>query len=222
MLSLIDVWPLFGLEIRTPRLVLRPVRDDDLPGLIDAALAGIHDPAVMPFSMPWTDQPREQLIRETARFLWHQRAGVTPAEWSVNLAVLLDGVPIGLQDVGAKDFAMTRTVTTGSWLTRSQQGTGLGTEMRAGLLQFVFDHLGAEIAASDAAVWNAASLGVSRRLGYRDNGLHRFVARPGELSESQHLLLSRGDFRRPDWTADVTGVDGARAMLLGDDLRSVG
>lgn len=222
MLSLIDVWPLFGLEIRTPRLVLRPVRDEDLPGLIDAALAGIHDPAVMPFSMPWTDQPREQLIRETARFLWHQRAGVTPAEWSVNLAVLLDGVPIGLQDVGAKDFAVTRTVTTGSWLTRAQQGTGLGTEMRAGLLQFVFDHLGAEIAESDAAVWNAASLGVSRRLGYRDNGLHRFVARPGELSESQRLLLGRDDFWRPDWSADVTGADAARSMLLGDDIRSDG
>ncbi|HXH36131.1 MAG TPA: GNAT family protein [Plantibacter sp.] len=117
---------------------------------------------------------------------------------------------------------MTRTVTSGSWLTESQQGTGLGTEMRAGLLQFVFDHLGAEIAESDAAVWNAASLGVSRRLGYRDNGLHRFVARPGEVSESQRLLLVRDDFRRPDWAADVAGVDAARAMLLGDDIRSVG
>jgi len=214
MLSLTDVWPLFGLEIRTPRLTLRPVRDDDLPGLTDAALDGIHDPAVMPFSMPWTDQPREQLIRETARFLWQQRAGVTPARWSVNLAILLDGVPIGLQDVGATDFAVTRTVASGSWLTRAQQGKGLGVEMRAGMLQFAFDHLHAEVAVSDAAVWNAASLGVSRRLGYRDNGLQRVVGRPGELVESQQLRLPREDFIRPPWTIEVSGLTPSLERLL--------
>ncbi|MGK9148294.1 GNAT family N-acetyltransferase [Plantibacter flavus] len=215
MLSLTDVWPLFGLEIRTPRLVLRPVRDDDLPGLIESALAGIHDPEVMPFSMPWTDQPREQLMRETARFLWQQRAGVRPEAWAVNLAVLHEGTPIGLQDVGATDFAVTRTITSGSWLTRARQGVGLGKEMRAGMLQFVFDHLGAEVAASDAAVWNEASLGVSRSLGYRDNGRNRIVGRPGQLTESQQLRLERDDFRRPDWTIAVSGVAETKAFLLG-------
>lgn len=215
MLSLTDVWPLFGLEIRTPRLVLRPVRDDDLPGIIEAALAGIHDPQVMPFSMPWTDQPRDQLIRETARFLWQQRAGVTPDRWSLNLAVLVDGVPIGLQDVGATDFAVTRTALTGSWLTRDRQGSGIGKEMRAGVLQFLFDHLDAAVAESDALVWNASSLGVSRSLGYRDNGLQRVVGRPGRLEESQRLRLERDDFRRPDWSIEVIGGDAARAVLLG-------
>ncbi|WP_285042307.1 GNAT family protein [Plantibacter sp. LMC-P-059a] len=217
MLSLTDVWPLFGLEIRTPRLVLRQVRDEDLPGLVDAALAGIHDPDVMPFSTPWTDQPREQLMRETAKHLWTQRAGVTPAAWTLNLAILLDGVPIGLQDVGARDFAVTRSVGSGSWLTQSQQGKGLGVEMRAGMLQFAFDHLGAHVAVSDAAVWNGASLGVSRRLGYRDNGVLRFVGRPGELVESQGLRVTREEFVRPDWTATVTGLEAARPMLLGED-----
>ncbi|MDD9151172.1 GNAT family protein [Plantibacter flavus] len=216
MLSLTDVWPLFGLEIRTPRLVLRLVRDEDLPGLIEAALAGIHDPAVMPFSTPWTDQPREQLIRETARHLWTQRAGATPSSWTLNLAILLDGTPIGLQDIGARDFAVTRTVGSGSWLTQAQQGKGLGIEMRAGMLQFAFDHLDAEVAVSDAAVWNGASLGVSRRLGYRDNGLQRFIGRPGELVESQGLRLHRDEFVRPDWTAEVTGLDAARSALLGE------
>ncbi len=50
--GLTEVWPLFGLSIATPRLTLTPVRDDQLPGLIDAILAGIHDPSVMPFSIP--------------------------------------------------------------------------------------------------------------------------------------------------------------------------
>ena len=33
---LVDLWPLFGLEIRSPRLVLTPVRDEHLPGLVAA------------------------------------------------------------------------------------------------------------------------------------------------------------------------------------------
>lgn len=62
MTRLEDVWPLFGLLISTPRLTLNPVRDEQLPGLIDAVLAGIHDPAVMPFGVPWTDAPCSSLI----------------------------------------------------------------------------------------------------------------------------------------------------------------
>lgn len=46
------IWPLFGLRLTTPRLELRPLRDDDLPGLVDAALSGVHDPARMPFGVP--------------------------------------------------------------------------------------------------------------------------------------------------------------------------
>jgi len=65
--GLAGVWPLFGLSIATPRLTLTPVRDDQLPGLADAILAGIHDPSVMPFSIPWTDAPREALVRESPK-----------------------------------------------------------------------------------------------------------------------------------------------------------
>ncbi|WP_175417108.1 hypothetical protein [Arthrobacter sp. 24S4-2] len=43
MTPLFDVWPMFGLKISSPRLELRLVRDEDLPGVINAALAGIHD-----------------------------------------------------------------------------------------------------------------------------------------------------------------------------------
>ncbi len=38
---------------------------------------------------------------------------------------------------------------------------------------FAFDHLRAEVAESDAAVWNKASLGISYSLGYQDTGLRR-------------------------------------------------
>jgi len=48
-------WPLFELELRTSRLVLRPPRDEDFEGLLQAIDEGIHAPESMPFSQPWTD-----------------------------------------------------------------------------------------------------------------------------------------------------------------------
>ena len=42
-MDLVDVWPVFGLRLFTPRLELRVARDDDIPGLAEAAIRGIHD-----------------------------------------------------------------------------------------------------------------------------------------------------------------------------------
>ena len=38
---------------------------------------------------------------------------------------------IGTQKLGARDFAITREVDTGSWIGLRHQGQGIGTEMRA-------------------------------------------------------------------------------------------
>lgn len=214
MTTLSQVWPLFSLRILTPRLELRPVRDEDLPGVIDAALAGIHDPGVMPFAVPWTDAPREVLIRETAKHQWRIRAGVEPDHWTLNFVISHDGIPIGMQDLAAADFSIRRTVTTGSWLTQAYQGRGFGKEMRAAVLLFAFDHLDAEVAESDAAVWNQPSLGVSGSLGYRKTGIKRAVARPGELTEQQEVRLEREEFVRPDWDVTVEGLEAARRDLF--------
>ena len=211
---LVRVWPLFGLVLTTPRLVLTPVRDEHLPELIDAVLAGIHDPAEMPFSVPWTDAPREVLITETAKHQWRIRAGVSTDAWTINFAVLHGGRVIGVQDLTAHSFPLLRRVGSGSWLTRSVHGQGLGTEMRAAVLQFAFDHLGATSAVSEAAAWNGASLGVSTRLGYAPNGTSLVEARRGEVDVQQNLLLAREDFVRPDWVAEVQGADAVRDLLI--------
>jgi RimJ/RimL family protein N-acetyltransferase len=213
-MDLFDVWPLFRLRLLTPRLELRIVRDEDLGALADAALAGVHDPAVMPFGNAWTDAPDCDLVRGMARWHWGQRSQVSVEDWNLNFAVLRDGVPIGVQDVRAEHFALRRTVSSGSWMTRAQQGQGLGTEMRAAMLLFVFDHLGAEVAESSAAEWNTASLGVSRRLGYRDNGVTRIEAR-GQVQVERRVRLVPEDFVRPEWTLTVEGAQEARAELLG-------
>ncbi|WP_394252228.1 GNAT family N-acetyltransferase [Arthrobacter pityocampae] len=210
---LVRVWPLFGLVLTTPRLVLTPVRDEHLPELIDAVLAGIHDPAEMPFTVPWTDAPRELLITETARHQWRVRAGVSRENWTINFAVLHAGRVIGVQDLTARSFPLLRRVGSGSWLTRTAHGRGLGTEMRAAVLQFAFDHLGATSAVSEAAAWNGASLGVSTRLGYAPNGTSLVETRPGDVDVQQNLLLTREGFLRPDWAVDVQGGDAALEFL---------
>lgn len=214
MLEQSDVWPLFGLTISSPRLELRLARDEDLPGTIEAAINGIHDPAVMPFSVPWTDAPREELIRNTAKHQWRLRSGVSPDNWTLNLVVRLDGIPIGMQDIGAHDFSIRKTVTTGSWLSQEYHGLGLGREMRAAALCFVFDHLGAEVAESAAATWNHASLGVSLSLGYAKGSVKRVVTRPGELAEQQEVRVTPADFKRPPWSVDVRGLEAAKNELL--------
>ncbi|WP_111768067.1 GNAT family N-acetyltransferase [Nakamurella deserti] len=210
---LVRYWPLFGLEVRSPRLVLTPVRDEHLPDLMDAELAGIHDPAELPFDVPWSTAPPDELVPGSLRHLWGRRAATTAQRWDLQFAVLLDGVAIGLQDVRADDFAVVRSVTTGSWLRRDRQGSGLGTEMRAAILLFAFDHLGARRAESAAFADNARSLRVSEKLGYVGNGSRFQQRRPGESVESHLLLVTPDTLVRPDWTVRVRGLAECRPQL---------
>jgi RimJ/RimL family protein N-acetyltransferase len=215
MSRLADVWPLSDLTLTTPRLTLRPIRDDDLAPLADAANAGIHDPDFMPFARPWTDADPRTLGHEMAKYQWRIRAAANRQDWTINFVVLLDDQPVGSQSLEAHNFDLLRTVSSGSWLTRSVQGQGLGTEMRAAILLFSFDWLGAEFANSGAARGNEASLGVSRRLGYRENGVSRHETRPGEVIDHIELRLAAADFIRPDWELTVTGFEGAGEGLWG-------
>lgn len=85
--------------------------------------------------------------------------------------VLHDGRVIGTQDIVAKEFAISRSFSTGSWLGREFQGKGFGREMRAAIPHLGFAGLGAKEADSEAFIDNQASLGVSRSLGYDPNGM---------------------------------------------------
>lgn len=69
------------------------------------------------------------------------------------------------------------------------------------------------------ALRNASSLAVSRKLGYVLNGVTRVRTRPGEVVDLQHVRLSRGDFRRPEWSSGMTGVPAALRLLVPPDRR---
>lgn len=209
-----DIWPLFGLELRTPRLVLRPIRDEDVPGLIEATLAGIHDPDDMPFAMPWTREAPELIARNTAQNVWLSRTRVAPDDWRVNFAILRGGRVIGRQDVRAAHFPDLKTVETGSWLTQAQQGKGFGKEMRAAVLLWAFDHLGAEFAETAAFDGNRASQRVSEAMGYARNGEALQRIDDGEVARMLKYRLRREEFKRPEWELLVEGSEAA-ARLLG-------
>ncbi|HLH99538.1 MAG TPA: GNAT family protein [Acidimicrobiales bacterium] len=135
-------WPLFDLRVTTPRLEIRHPTDDELYQLLELSEAGIHDPAMMPFSVPWTDRPLPQRHRESLQWWWSKRAQWQPEDWSFTGAVFVDGAPVGIQDLAATRFRQRGLVTTGSWLGLAYQGQGLGKEMRAAILHLAFDGLG--------------------------------------------------------------------------------
>jgi RimJ/RimL family protein N-acetyltransferase len=201
--------------LRTPRLELRPDDDAGLLELVEATYAGIHDAGWLPFAVPWTDAPREVLGRNTMQFYWGQRAALTAENWVVNFLVRFEGRVIGDQGISGRDFAVVREVRTGSWIGKAYQGRGIGTEMRAAVLQFAFDRLGALTARSDAWLDNRPSLGVSRRLGYEDDGTE-FLLRRDRRDTMQRLVVTAERFEqvRPEWTVEVDGfTDECRALL---------
>ncbi|MCU7722203.1 GNAT family N-acetyltransferase [Actinoplanes sp. KI2] len=98
---------------------------------------------------------------------------------------------VGTQGLEATSFATLREVGTGSWLGRAEQGRGIGTEMRAAVLELAFTGLGARFATSEAFEDNHASYAVSRKLGYADDGISRHVIR-GTPMIGRRLRLDRG------------------------------
>ncbi len=106
-----------------------------------------------------------------------------------------DGTVVGMQVLQARQFAVTRQVGSASWLGLEYRGRGIGTEMRAAVLHLAFAGLGAEEAVSGAFEDNTASLVVSRKLGYRPDGVERHVVR-GALAVERRMRLSREDWER--------------------------
>ncbi|NQD89372.1 GNAT family N-acetyltransferase, partial [Paenarthrobacter sp. CM16] len=192
------------LTLTTPRLSIRPVFDDDIPTAVAAARSGVHEPGKNPFSTPWTDLPDNELAPNMAQWYWRCRANFTKESWTLLLAVFSDNEFLGVQDIGAKDFDTLKTVSTGSWLKQSAQGKGFGKEMRAAVVSYAFDFLKAEVAESEAALWNQQSLGVSTSLGYEPNGISR-EGWGDRVEEVQKVRLTPTTFKRPDWTLKVHG-----------------
>ena len=206
-------WPLRDLRITTPRLVLRYPSDDELAILAEVAAAGVHLLGERPYLTPWTEGTPQQTAAHVVNQHRDRREGWTPDAWALELAVVVDDQPIGIVTLRARDFAVLREVTTESWLGLAYHRQGYGTEARAALLHFAFEHLGAESARTDVFQDNAGSQGVSRRLGYRSDGISRDV-RDGEVVISDRLRLDRADwFGTERGTVEVGGLVGCLPLF---------
>jgi RimJ/RimL family protein N-acetyltransferase len=191
----LDRFPLAGLRLTTPRLQLRLPSNEELAELADLASEGVHDPGTMPFQVPWTDAPPDEVARSVLHHHWRRLGDWTPRNWWLDLTVFHAGAVVGQQSISGHELAITREVATGSWLGLRYQGRGIGTEMRAAVLHLAFAGLAAEQAVSSAYAHNPASLAVSRKLGYQPDGIARRVVR-GEPAVEHRLRLCRADWER--------------------------
>lgn len=207
---LIDHWPLLGLRVRTARLELRLPTDEELAELADVAAEGVHEPGRRPFLRPWTDLPPVDRAREVVQRHWRRRGAWTPQGWALDLAVFEQGRPVGVQEMWAEDFATLREVATASWLGLKYQGRGLGTEMRWAVLHLAFVGLRAAEATTASFADNPAPLAISRKIGYRPDGITRDVLHE-QTVVSQRFRLTRQDWEstdRPEVT--ISGLEPCR------------
>jgi RimJ/RimL family protein N-acetyltransferase len=181
--------------VTTPRIELRAATDDLLKELVPLVRAGQADADPPPFDDPMSlyESDPDTRVHKWLQAIWRGRGRVAPDFWRLNLAALIDGQAVGMQDVIGTDFDTYGTVTTFSWLAADFRGRGFGREMREAALHLSFDGFDALEAGSDAFMDNTGSNRVSEKLGYERNGT-TWATRRG-----QPELLQRWRITREQW-----------------------
>lgn len=205
-------WPFDALTITTPELVLRPVRDGDLPALVRVFPDDFDlDPRYPPVPGIPASVDRERRLLQS---IWRHRGCWSLDEWALDFGVWRGGDLIGVQTLEGTRFLAERTVDTASWIAKPFRGSGFGMQARASVLGFAFEHLHAERAITSALRTNQASLGVSRHLGYRDTQV-RSHDTGHSIVELQHLILTRDEWAARGSTPhiEVRGFDACRPFF---------
>jgi RimJ/RimL family protein N-acetyltransferase len=214
--ALSAVMPTFGLRVRWDDLELRLPDDPELLALAGLAADGVHDPEVAPFSWPWTRGTEEEVKRNVLAHQWKNRARTAADDWTLSLAVFRGGEIVGEQQISAKNFPVTRSGLTGSWLGLRHHGQGIGTRMRLMALHLAFEGLDAAEMVSEAYEDNPASNAVSRRLGYTANG-SRITAREERsvIENSYRMTRAVWDARPADLGTEIAleGVSSVRQLF---------
>jgi RimJ/RimL family protein N-acetyltransferase len=207
-----DLWPLYDLRVRTGDLELRYPTEAELPAFADIIEAGLHLPTEMPFGLAFTDSPTAQRNVESYQWWMGSRGRWSTDAWTLTLAVYESGRPVGFQDLRTEHFPTLRTVHTGSWLGLPFQRRGIGTLMRQAVLALAFDHLGAQVAETEAFLDNPASNKVSLGIGYEPNGLGALAPRGVPRPTQKFRLTLEGWRARPRPEVVVVGLD--RSLVL--------
>lgn len=199
-------WPLFDLRLRCRGVELRPLREDDLPYLSSVLPGDVgHDPKLELYPHLTAEENVRRLFWQS---YWRALGSWSPSSWTLPFAVAHQGRPVGVQTLEGDDFPQLRTVDSASWLVPAARGRGVGVAMRMAVLGLAFDHLAAVAAITSATAQNSASIGVSRRLGYLDNGT-RLVLETAGVAELHHLRLTKDRWAYGD-QVEVEGFEPCR------------
>ena len=125
------------------------------------------------------------------------------------LGVHQNGTSNGVQILNADDFLELRTLDSSSCLVPESRGRGVRTSRRIAMLGLAFDQLGANVAVTSSRTENSASLGVSRKFGYLENGVSTSRS-PSGAFQLQHLRTTRQQWLANVWRGEVK-VEGLNA-----------
>ncbi|MFN3668606.1 MAG: GNAT family N-acetyltransferase [Brevundimonas sp.] len=164
------------MQIRTPRLILRSARRDDLEGL--------HAVLSDPRATLWWSTPPHETIDQTAAWL---DAMIANGPGHPDFVVERDG-----RVVGKAGFYVLPEV--GYILHPDVWGKGLATEAVAAAIGHVFATTDLEALTADVDPDNAASIRLLERLGFRRTGSgERTWNVGGAWKDSLYYALSRAD-----------------------------
>jgi RimJ/RimL family protein N-acetyltransferase len=208
----IDLAPLFGVVMRTPRLALRLGTPTEIDELGRLARDGIHPPDEMPFGVAWSDRISEPgFPDEFAAYHAETLASWRADSWRLDLLVWEGASIVGSQGLSGERFGTKRVVGTGSWLGRAAQGRGIGTEMRTAVLELAFRGLGAVAATSGWLEGNVASGRVSEKLGYHETGMSEMS--PRGVPVAHHDMRLERSAWVPPVAVEISGLEPALALF---------
>ncbi|MDP9240018.1 MAG: GNAT family N-acetyltransferase [Actinomycetota bacterium] len=206
-------WPMFDVRLSTPDLELRPTTEADQMSLAELLPDDVElDPAATRYAVDDERTSRGIVIFQS---YWNAYGTWSVDHWRLNFAVFGAGELIGLQELEGTDFPVLRTVDTSSFLVLAARGRGLGKQMRGAVLALAFGPMGAQAAITSAWADNHASLGVSRALGYRPNGVALHRHERGGVATMVHLRLTRDDWLAGGFAdqVNVTGFEPCRPLF---------
>ncbi len=210
--DLAELYPQFGLRMAHAGLALVAPTDAELLELaaIAAEPGGVVEPGREGELLAWPrldEVGADGMARHVLEEGWRARVRPSPARWHAPFAVLDGGRVVGHATLARRQGTEAGTVSTTSWLARTEQGRGRGRRVRLMLLELAFAHLGATRAVSAAAPGDAASIRVSQRCGYTETGRG-----PGDDGrEALRSAVTPGAWRRRR-LRDVV-VDGVEPFL---------
>jgi len=157
------------LEVRTRRLLLRPLRSDDfgaMAPLLAANAAALEAVGIVTLVQIGSDRAAYDQFLADITFL---RA----IDQRVDLGVFADDELLGMVGLHSIQRGQVETAAAMAWVAQAHAGRGCVTEALAGLLGLAFDDLALHRVEAAVLPDNAAARRVAAKLGFEDEGLVR-------------------------------------------------